>query len=170
MSSTFEEIQFGGKVHSIAEDEFSATVTGDGTEGFIDKLYSDYVSEGQPANAKGWIRIRLKACFLSLSAPPKWIESRGQWPFSNGKPMVFIGQVDVGENEIARKALSPREVLYIFGCRIDAEDGWRMEYKVVSQSHDFGRNVVAVAHHESAMESLNPKEFQLRRKKSHPKT
>lgn len=45
------------------------------------------------------IKERLKECFRYLEKPPKWIQSP-DWPITDGKPLVFIGQIAIGPSDL----------------------------------------------------------------------
>lgn len=44
-----------------------------------------------------YIRINMPTWFRSVSERPDWLQS-SDWQFSNGRPMIFIGQIDVLPN------------------------------------------------------------------------
>lgn len=58
-----------------------------------------------------------------------------------GKPMIFIGQIEPTQNEIVAHNISPETVLYIFGAReyIENSSGFRTHYRVVSQNRSWKR-------------------------------
>jgi hypothetical protein len=43
---------------------------------------------------ESWLRRCIKRDFRCLNGLPVWIQGQA-WPVSNGKPMIFVGQVDV---------------------------------------------------------------------------
>ncbi|TFY84381.1 hypothetical protein DYL61_31140 [Pseudomonas nabeulensis] len=66
-------------------------------------LPSDYLSqliEDQknlsPKALQAWLKEKIKTDFRCLKTPPKWLQSP-QWPVEDGKPMIFVGQLDISE-------------------------------------------------------------------------
>lgn len=39
----------------------------------------------------------IRASFTSLTSPPEWIQG-AEWPFEEGEPMIFIGQIETPPN------------------------------------------------------------------------
>src|SRR5262245_57580885 len=104
-----EELKFGGMIVNIAEGELSASIDDDEAGEFAHMLYEQYKAAGAPKNKREWIRHELKKHFLFVTKPPVWIERTTgvEWPFFQGKPMVFIEQLSVPENEVTKTAASP---------------------------------------------------------------
>jgi hypothetical protein len=141
MGLDIEELQFIGMVSSVAEREMSGSTTDDEGQKFSRALYQLYYEAGKPKNKRDWIKHELKKHFLFVSKPPEWIEHNTvpTWPFFQGRPMVFIEQLSVPDNEISRVAASPDVVLYVFGSRNpvpDVPNGWESVYRVVEQVRD----------------------------------
>jgi hypothetical protein len=66
-------------------------------------LPSDYLSsliEEQkslsPKDLQLWLKEKIKTDFRCLKTQPKWLQSP-EWPIASGKPMVFVGQIDISE-------------------------------------------------------------------------
>lgn len=66
-------------------------------------LPSDYLSsliEEQkslsPKDLQLWLKEKIKTDFRCLKTQPKWLQSP-EWPIASGKPMVFVGQLDISE-------------------------------------------------------------------------
>ncbi|CRM22829.1 MULTISPECIES: hypothetical protein [Pseudomonas] len=66
-------------------------------------LSSDYLSKLveerknlSPKELQVWLKEKIKTDFRCLKAPPKWLQSP-VWPMADGKPMVFLGQLDISE-------------------------------------------------------------------------
>ncbi|MBD3679221.1 MAG: hypothetical protein HUJ27_12595 [Rhodobacteraceae bacterium] len=52
-----------------------------------------------------------------LRRPPRWqTRSSTEWPLSDGKPMTFVGQVSLPENEVTKEHLTWGSTLYLFWC------------------------------------------------------
>jgi hypothetical protein len=139
-----EELQFLGMVSNVAEKELSASTTDDENQLFAKALYQQFSAAGKPKNKRAWVRQELKKQFLFVTKPPVWIERTTipTWPFFQGKPMVFIDQLAVPENEISKAAVSPDVVLYVFGTRKATPEltgvpgAWMSVYRVVEQVRD----------------------------------
>ncbi|UVM50374.1 hypothetical protein LOY38_29430 [Pseudomonas sp. B21-015] len=41
-----------------------------------------------------WLKGKIKSDFRSLKTPPKWLQNP-EWPIQDGKPMFFLGQLDI---------------------------------------------------------------------------
>ena len=139
MSAELERAQFGGTVQEIAEDELAASTSMDEDNSFVQKLYEEYLAAGKPKNKKAWIREQLKQHFACVGKKPEWVESLvPMWPFHDGKPMTFIGQIDV-PNDAPKEKVYPGTVVYVFGVRKQGPDGKsKMVYEVIHQHRSLG--------------------------------
>lgn len=43
-----------------------------------------------------WLKEQIKSDFRSLKTPPKWLQNP-EWPIQDGKPMIFLGQLDISD-------------------------------------------------------------------------
>jgi hypothetical protein len=64
---------------------------------------------------------------LSLGEPPKWKVSEADWPTLDGKPMTFLGQVELPDSELTRRLLTWEITLFLFAGAAE------LEFKVVEQ-------------------------------------
>jgi|SRR5262249_16376374 len=133
MMNDLSEHKFAGTVYQIAEKEFAASFDEDKERMLVKQIYDDYKNSGSPRDTKNWIRSRLQSLFLCVEEKPSWVERRPEWPFMNGKPMIFIQQIAVKENEVSGIGLAVGAILYVFGCRTTMEYGWKTEYRVIEQ-------------------------------------
>lgn len=132
---TNDEIRFYGKAMIVAND-LNASCQGDEAKPFILRLFKEYSDAGKPKDVAGWLRERLTREFKSVNAAPRWIEREPQWPFHEGRPMVFISQASLPRNEITEALLAWGCEVYLFGARIpDPEgfEGYRIVYREVTQ-------------------------------------
>jgi hypothetical protein len=132
-----EELKFIGYAGTIALSEFTASFDDDRDSKAVDLLWREYCEEGKP-DKDAWLRERLETMFACVGPRPQWIESSPMWPFVDGRPMTFIGQMPVDADDISERYLAPDVVLYTFGIRVPVEDvegGWQVHYKVVEQHH-----------------------------------
>jgi len=54
-------------------------------------------SEGRQGGAlKKWLKAELRRRFVSVKRPPRWVQSPA-WPIGPNGPLVFLGQLSVGE-------------------------------------------------------------------------
>jgi len=140
MSEALERAQFGGTVQVVAEDELNASTSMDEDNRFVQKLYEEYLAAGKPKNKKAWIRQQLENHFTCIGKRPEWVESLvPRWPFHDGKPMTFIGQIDV-PNDAPKEKVYPGTVVYVFGVRKQGADGKStMVYDVIHQHRSLGK-------------------------------
>ncbi|MBN6148805.1 hypothetical protein JR065_00500 [Xanthomonas sp. AmX2] len=66
-------------------------------------LSSDYLSylledkeSCDPKALEAWLKETIKSDFRSLKKPPRWLQEPA-WPIRDGKPMVFLGQIDISD-------------------------------------------------------------------------
>lgn len=48
----------------------------------------------QPKALQAWLKETIASEFRCLKSAPKWLQAPA-WPIENGKPLVFVGQLDV---------------------------------------------------------------------------
>jgi hypothetical protein len=138
IKNKMEYYKFGGAVVSVIEETFKASLSlpAADQEKFIGSLFQEYIKAGKPNKIKPWIAQKLERLFVSVKDPPFWVEDHPSWPWQNGKPMVFLGQLAVPGNEISRTHVAENSVIYVFGARVPTSTGWKMEYRVVDQRMD----------------------------------
>jgi hypothetical protein len=141
MAFDIEELKFCGMIGTVAEEEFAASLTDDREQTFAKALYEKYIAAGKPKNKKDWIKQELKTNFIYVRNPPAWIEqtTTPTWPFFEGKPMVFIDQLIVPDNEVSKATIAPGVVLYIFASKkpvTNVSGGWDMVYRIIEQVQD----------------------------------
>jgi hypothetical protein len=68
------------------------------------ELLSQYDGPTDRASVTAWLKEQIPRHFVSLRRRPKWIQSP-EWPFANGKPMIFAGQIDLNREE--REKVTP---------------------------------------------------------------
>lgn len=66
----------------------------EGMEEFVRAVVGDY--KGSPEGFEEWFSKRATECYRVLEERPGWIQDP-EWPVYNGKPMVFVGQLDFRE-------------------------------------------------------------------------
>lgn len=130
-------VVFYSEVIDVAETQFQASCSGKEGQAFAQALYQEYLDAGAPKPVTSWLRQRLQGEFVSIFNPPKWVEKEPAWPFLNAKPMVFISQTSLPQNEITERNLTWDTELYVFGARVPASRGYSVEYKIVEQIKDF---------------------------------
>ena len=138
-----DAIRFRTLLLTIAEKKYRASCFTDDASDFLDGIYRDYLEAGSPRNRREWIAKRLEGEFPYVDKLPEWVEGKGScdWPFRDGKPMVFVGQIGpVPENDVTRTVFTFDVVIYIFGARIpgEREGTHRIVYELVEQIPGFG--------------------------------
>lgn len=134
---SLEQTQFNGKILEVVEDELHASIRGDVNRILRQRFYDEWCMADKPKNIKAWLRPRLKPLFPCLDKKPVWVEDVQVWPFFDGMPMTFVGQLDVPGSD---------GVVYIFTAKkphATRENVWSMHYEVVEQVRSL-KGVVAV--------------------------
>ncbi|EAE8886543.1 hypothetical protein BSX39_14885, partial [Listeria monocytogenes] len=70
---------------------------------------------------KEQIKKKVKADFKYLKTPPKWLQNP-EWKFANGKPLLFIGELDIVPEKNRAK-------IYVFFNQSDET------YHIINQSN-----------------------------------
>lgn len=79
------------------------------SEEYFRALTERYV--GPPETFEHWLDHQIKDSFRSLTKTPEWLQGP-EWPFHNGKPMTFVGQIDVRRAPVT--VLSYDATFYVF--------------------------------------------------------
>jgi hypothetical protein len=58
------------------------------------ELLTSYSGPEDTRSISAWLSEQIPRYFVSLRKRPRWIQA-SDWPFANGKPMVFAGQIDI---------------------------------------------------------------------------
>lgn len=66
------------------------------TEVFLRELISSY--SGPPETFPQWMDSQASQYYRCINKQPEWIQNP-EWPISQGRPMVFVGQLDVHLND-----------------------------------------------------------------------
>jgi hypothetical protein len=84
------------------------------SENFFRHLLTQYAEEADPANISQWLQEQITKYFIAVGERPKWIQNP-EWPFADGKPMIFVGQIDLSvQNEVVSKIYHDDTSLYLF--------------------------------------------------------
>lgn len=130
-----QKLVFMGKLFTVAMKEFRASCDQPEAHEFVDGLYGAYVDDGQPKDLVAWLRGKLQGEFRYVASPPEWVHEEPSWAFHNGKPMIFIAQVDLPKNSVTER-LTWNSVVYLFGARTPGEQGERLVFAEVVQERD----------------------------------
>jgi hypothetical protein len=90
-NATEDEIKLMLLVEEVA-NKCGASVNSKEAEEFFNSFLEKY--SGDIANLKSWLVEEITPYFIALTKRPNWIQSP-EWPFENGKPMIFAGQLDL---------------------------------------------------------------------------
>ena len=88
-----------------ALSKFNLDLTPSGAEGgtsshikqaeeFWRDLWDRYDGPEDDDSRVAWVQDQVPRYFRSLTTLPRWIQNPN-WPFAGGKPMIFVGQLDV---------------------------------------------------------------------------
>lgn len=83
----------------------------------FDKLDNEKLSKNEK---KAQIKSKIQKDFVSINKPPKWLQNP-EWKIINGKPLVFIGELDITPKK-------DRAKIYVF---LNPEDN---SYHIVNQA------------------------------------
>lgn len=61
---------------------------------FFQDLLSEYHGPPEKESLSRWLKEQISKAFVALGKWPEWIQSP-EWPFADGKPMIFVGQIDI---------------------------------------------------------------------------
>jgi hypothetical protein len=67
------------------------------------QLVEQFTGEPDVASFGTWLTGEIPRHFIALADRPQWIQG-ANWPWANGKPMIFAGQIDVDTAESAEAA------------------------------------------------------------------
>ncbi|MCQ9427423.1 hypothetical protein NRB16_28315 [Pseudomonas sp. LJDD11] len=65
------------------------------SSGYLSSLLEMAPSQ-KPKELQAWLKDKIKDEFRYLKTSPKWLQAPA-WPIENGKPLVFVGQLDVSD-------------------------------------------------------------------------
>jgi hypothetical protein len=65
---------------------------------FFKKLLSEYEGSANLRSVASWLKEQIPKHFVALRYRPKWIQGP-EWPYANGQPMMFAGQIDINQRE-----------------------------------------------------------------------
>lgn len=124
-----------GQMETIA-NKFGGTVGGQRI--IKEALYHDLVNANPaPRSKQKWLAERIEPMFKCVDERPNWI-CDPEWPYEDGKPMIFIKQISVSDRDDLRGKLTVDTELYVFGILRPNDDGSLVQvYKVVEQLKDF---------------------------------
>lgn len=61
-------------------------------ERFFQKLLAEYT--GDLDDLEPWLERQIPQYFMAIGERPRWKQG-ADWPFANGSPMIFAGQIDI---------------------------------------------------------------------------
>lgn len=109
--ATEDEIMLMLLVEEVA-NKCGASINSIEAEEFFNSFLEKY--SGDIANLKSWLTEEITPYFIALTKRPIWIQSP-DWPFENGKPMIFAGQLDLSAQDgIISQFFHDDASLYIF--------------------------------------------------------
>ncbi|MCQ3930164.1 MAG: hypothetical protein DPW16_06860 [Chloroflexi bacterium] len=65
-----------------------------GIEDFFRNLLAEYKGTLDKEGLTTYLDKAMAEAFIAYGERPRWIQS-ADWPFHNGKPMIFVGQIDI---------------------------------------------------------------------------
>lgn len=84
-------------------------------EEYFRKLLMSYGGSGPDAAFESWLEQELTGRFLTLAGIPNWLQA-SEWPFANGEPLIFAGQIDysLDDNSVAAQLFHDDTSIYVF--------------------------------------------------------
>ena len=126
-------IDFGAEILKVCTTRYHAAPN---DREWLDSLRREMESQN-PADPIAWLTVRLRDEFRFVESPPRWI-AEPEWPFRDGRPLIFVTQYSIPENATTRDHLTWDETIYVFGCQTARNDGIETEYVVISQIAGLG--------------------------------
>jgi hypothetical protein len=85
------------------------------SEEFFRALLADYKGDETPEQVRKWLDDEMASNFIVFDKRPEWIQS-AEWPFRDGKPMIFVGQLDVrrSASDVTRRFIHDDTSYYLF--------------------------------------------------------
>lgn len=125
---------FGAVMIEVVEHTYNASCSLQETDPYVEAMYQEFCGI-ENVSAEEWLVGRLKGEFKCVEAPPVWA-TQPEWPYCDGRPMVFVTQYSLPETGVTKSSLTWDSNLYLFGARVVCEeyDGYRMDYRVISQA------------------------------------
>lgn len=80
-------------------------------ENFFSELVTQY--EGDKAGLVDWLEEQIPQYFVAIGERPRWLQNP-EWPFADGRPMIFAGQIDWKHEEIPPEVFHDNTSLYVF--------------------------------------------------------
>ena len=112
--------EFNIKLHGVCMD-LNVSCNDDTADQYMDKLFAEWesVTDSKVTLTK-WLKQRLKQDFKCISDKPKWVDDP-EWPFYEGTPMVFVGQILSPKNSDLEilAGTTQDNVFYLFNLLID---------------------------------------------------
>ena len=105
-------------VRNIVFDYGVEPLTSIESEKYFRDLIAQYDGEKDDDLFKNWLSEKIEQQFLCFDTRPEWIQ-HPEWPFYEGKPMIFVNHVDVlveSCEKIGLTRINDRR-LYIFMAR-----------------------------------------------------
>jgi hypothetical protein len=132
-----DELRFWGDASTVALEHCKASFPGTEARGYLSSLWSRYQEQGMPANRRAWLEEELERWFPCFASRPTWAGKRKtpQWPWLDGRPMMFVTQVETPSAVLPTGQKIAERVLYIFCAAgpalVPSPGAWTAKYTVV---------------------------------------
>ena len=85
------------------------------SEDFFRQMLKNYDGSKDDASLREWLVGQIRLAFQSIGQPPRWIQG-AQWPIRDGKPLVFVGQLDIarGKSPLAQELFHDDTSYFVF--------------------------------------------------------
>jgi hypothetical protein len=106
---TYELLIAAGKPYGVDPSSSIAC------EQFFRALLPAYAGPLDPLSVAGWLEAQIQSHFRALDGPPAWIQS-SEWPFADGQPMIFAGQINysIGQGGLTAQLFHADTSFYLF--------------------------------------------------------
>ena len=84
-------------------------------EAYFRELLMGYAGSNPDPTFESWLKQELAGRFLTLAGTPNWLQG-DEWPFVNGEPLIFAGQIDyyLDDNPVAAQLFHDDTSIYVF--------------------------------------------------------
>lgn len=133
-------VHFYFKLEDLVKKKFKCEFGGGMESAFVKHVVSKYLEAGSPRAVNKWLASQdFLSHFVYMKEPPVWYEHFGvnYWPFHDGWPMIFFGQLDTQIEGMTPGQYAPYSLL-TFGYKEYEDIGFNLHFTTILQNMDDG--------------------------------